>query len=136
VARDKKRSKRDGDEGESDLSFIDKDNDYYEEESHDGYDPLDPGTSVSKERSKNGKVFKGYGGKKYVYKDYSSSEMDEDGDMEANFDDIEEEELISGIIAKREDAEELKLIQEEEKQEALRAQRRSKGRHRDDSDSE
>ena len=34
--------------------------------------------------------------------------------MEANYDDIEEEEFISGVIGEREDEEQLRILQEEE----------------------
>ncbi|CAI0430737.1 unnamed protein product [Linum tenue] len=51
---------------------------------------------------------------------YAEYEDDDVSDMEANFDDIMEEEMRSERIAKQEDEEELKLIEEEERRERMR----------------
>ena len=52
----------------------------------------------------------GYGGRVYHYAESSEEEEDE---MEARFDDIEEEELEAGRIADQEDEEELQRQREE-----------------------
>ncbi|KAJ8767882.1 hypothetical protein K2173_020822 [Erythroxylum novogranatense] len=45
---------------------------------------------------------------------------DDDSDMEANFDDIMKEERLSAKIARMEDEEQLRLIEEEEQREQIR----------------
>ena len=59
------------------------------------YDPLNPDMNFNK--------------RKYRYKDSSSEDL-----MEAKYDEIEEEEFISGVIGEREDEEQLRILQEEE----------------------
>ena len=73
------------------MSFISKDEDGGD------YDPLDANTAYFKK-------------KKYVYKEYSSSE----NVSEANFDEIEEEEFVSAMIGEKEDAEQLRILKLEE----------------------
>ena len=74
-----KKTKKAAVSEESDLSFISKDDE-------DLYDPLNPDMNLNKRR--------------YRYKSSSSEDL-----LEANYDDIEEEELISGVIGEREDEE-------------------------------
>ena len=57
---------------------------------------------------KQRRVERGYGGKQYVFRGESADES-EDDDMEAGHDDIMEEELISGMIASKEDEREAQL---------------------------
>ena len=56
-------------------------------------------------------------------RDYRAADEDS-SDMEARYDDIEEEEMYSARVAKREDAEQLKLIQIEEQRDAERKKKR------------
>jgi len=65
------------------LSFISKDND-----DEDLYDPLNPNINFGKRR--------------YKYKSSSSEVEDVE---EANYDEIEQEEMVSGMIGDREDEE-------------------------------
>ena len=79
------------------------------------YDPLEYGSESEEQqmrvKKKNKNINKkrksevGYGGKRYVYYE-DRSEYSDDLD-EAGFDDIEEEEYVSGMIGNREDEEEL-----------------------------
>lgn len=54
---------------------------------------------------------------KFVY--YNDDESESDYDMEAGYDEIDEEERRAARIARKEDAEALKQIQEDERQERL-----------------
>ncbi|KAH6758645.1 hypothetical protein C2S51_018880 [Perilla frutescens var. frutescens] len=54
---------------------------------------------------------------------------DDDSDMEANFDDIMREEKRSAKIARKEDEEQLRLIEEEEKRERMRLAKKRKMGH-------
>lgn len=63
------------------------------------YDPLDTNDNYFKK-------------KRYVYKEYSSASEDV---SEANYDQIEEEEFRSGVIGEMEDAEQLAILMQEEK---------------------
>ena len=65
------------------MSFISKDND-----DEDLYDPLNPNINFGKRR--------------YKYKSSSSEVEDVE---EANYDEIEQEEMVSGMIGDREDEE-------------------------------
>ena len=61
-----------------------------------------------RKNKKRAKIETGFAGKRYAfYEDRSESEISEDL-MEANYDDIEEEEFISGMIGAKEDEEEYK----------------------------
>lgn len=64
--------------------------------------------------------------KQYVY--YNDAESESDYDMEANYDDIEQEEREAAILANKEDAEQLRLIQEEMRQEKLAKQKKKRMR--------
>ena len=66
---------------ESDLSFISKDDD-----DEQVYDPLNPNVNFSKKR--------------YYYASSSSGDLEE-----ANYDEIEEEEFVSGLLGEKEDEE-------------------------------
>ena len=73
------------------------------------YDPLDYGSEEDRRRrkKKRKKTETGFAGKRYqFYDDRSESEISDDLE-EANYDEIEEEEFISGMIGAREDEEEL-----------------------------
>jgi len=74
---------------ESDLSFISKDDD------EEVYDPLNPNVN--------------FGKKRYYYASSSSGDLEE-----ANYDEIEEEELVSGLLGEREDEEQLRILEMEE----------------------
>ena len=71
------------------------------------YDPPDYGSEeerYAKKRNRKRKAETGFGGQKFVFYE-DRSEYSDDLD-EANYDDIEEEEFISGAIGAREDEEE------------------------------
>lgn len=62
----------------------------------------------------------------FGYNPKEFQDMDDDSDMEANFDDIMREEKRSAKIARKEDEEQLRLIEEEEKRERLRLAKKRK----------
>ena len=100
----------DFDEGEeSDLSFIVKDEEY---------DPMDASGPRSKYTDMIQKLFR-----RNPRQNFYEEESDI-SDMEADYDQIEEEETRAARIAQREDAEQLRLIQEEEKRERLAKKRK------------
>ena len=88
-----KRKQRDQSE-ESDLSFISKGDE-------DLYDPLNPNINFGKRR--------------YRYKSSSDEDV-----QEANYDEIEEEEFISGVIGDQEDEEQLRILEQEERRKRQR----------------
>ena len=79
-----KKTKKASISEESDLSFISKDDEAL-------YDPLNPDINSNKQR--------------YRYKSSSSEDL-----QEANYDDNEEEEFISGVIGDQEDEEQMRII--------------------------
>lgn len=59
---------------------------------------------------------------------YTGVDDDDDSDMEADFSQIEQEELRSAQIARKEDEEQLRLIEEEERRERMRKKQKSNRR--------
>ena len=104
-SRQAQRRRQDEDEGEDLADFIVDDDLYGEEEN---YDLLDS----------NANYFKN---KNYVFKEYSD---ESDGLEEANYDQIEKEEFISGVIGEREDQEQMEILRREEQAAKARMARR------------